>query len=704
MLAVEHEADESTCLISAYDQTKWNLGTLMKQVTTVSPNYIGPPTTTVFRPYESAGAVPGVYPWAMQWSSTKDWIFLADIATAAATRRILLCTYDRSTPHQGPQYEGFITITFPTATNHTIHGFRMTYDLYTTGTAAVSGTAVTGTSTAWQTSRLASGSRIGFGSTDPTAISTWYEISSIGGDASITLTSSAGTVVDGPYVIEELRAVITTTNATTTNGGLFVVKGLRKETFAAGGTAISAAVATDNVRACFWLADAASVTNTVADGCCLKARDSWTQHYVYVPDGASTTLVVFKYNIRAALTLASGKDTTAFQYKTGNNTTTGAVSVYNNGRLVTAGHGPGSGVLSLYLVTASRVYRALESGITTGSTTILTDAATEVPPGSVNTFAATGALASIEYATAMDRFVITTSGATAFRSYVTQYRTDAGQWDHIMFADDKQIDQASADSGVWPHGTTNSVLCSPWSEGGILYYTTTGTAATTNFLRVLPIGCDWQYASTTSQYVITPRYATPNCYRFNSVYAIRDCILGSVNLGVVAEAVRLYYRTSGISDNSGTWTLVADGNDLSGASAATEIQFKIEFRCISTTCAPARIFRVGVTYEDLSTDAHYQPSVKWSSTTSKQFSWRFSTAFGTTVPQLLINIYDAVTGSLLNTDDSTTKTGTWEQSTDGGSNWVTWTNADKTNETTYLRYTPSSLSDSVRARALLKLY
>jgi len=699
LLAARHRASEDSVELSAYDQDKWNLGTLIKKVTAVSPNYIGPITPSCFRPFESAGAFSVIFPWAMQWTATKDWIFGADNATAAATRRIMMMTYDRSTPHTAPQYKGFITITFPSATVFTIRGFRMTYDKYTTGTAAVSGTAVTGSSTTWQASRLAAGARIGFGSTDPSQITTWYEISAIGSDTGITLASSAGSIADGPYVIEELRCIIAATNATTTNGGLFVVKGLNPDVFAPGGTAIAAAVSTDNVRACFWLADASTVTNIYSAGVPLEDRADWTTHYAYVVDSnATTNMKCYKYNLRAALTVASGKSTSAWILTTGSATVVGNCSITNNGRIGTLNHGSGSGVLSLYCVTTTRVYRAAVSGITSGSTTYLNDAGTEVPPGGINTFAATGALACVEIAATMDRLIITTSGATAFRSYVTQYRTDGSQWDNIMLVDDKQLDQSAADGGIWPHGTTNSVCPTPWVEGGLLYLLSTGTTAPTNFLRIMPIGADWSVSTSSSQYIISPRMSTPNCSLFDMVYAIRDAIIGSSSvLGIDAGGMRFSYRTSGISDNSGSWTVVPDGNELSGASSAVEIQFKIEFRCISMTCMPGRLYTLGVIYNDLGNDPHYQSSADKSDKTNKRFAWRFATAFGGTVPTLYVRLYDATSKTLLLTDDTVSHAyGTFEKSTNDGGAWGAYDTSDKANETTYIRYTPTTLADNIK--------
>jgi hypothetical protein len=651
------------------------------------------------RPVETGAAFSGIYPWIYQWSSTVDWLFLADNATAAATRRIKMLEYDRST--QTISDKGYILLTFPPATNHTIVGFRMTYDKYTTGTAAASGTAVTGTSTAWQTSRLAVGSRIGFGSTDPSAITTWYEISAIGSDTGITLTSSAGTIADGAYVIEELRAIVATTNATATNGGLFVAKGLRPEIFVS--TTIPAATTVDNIRAVYWLADASTVTNTISSGCMLEDRTDWTTHYAHIPDRPSTsTLRIFKYNLRAALTVASGKSTSAWILTTGTQTLIATINVANNGRIGTLNHGPTSGSLAFFLVSTTRIWSGLVSGITSGSTTFVQNQQTEVPPGGVNTYAATAAMYQVEIAGTLDRLIIATTNATGFRSYITQHKTDGSQFDQIMLSDDKQLDSTLASADCAIHGTTNSVGQCPWMEGGLLYLVGTGTTSITNIIRVFPAGADWLYASVTNQIVISPRLSTPNNYRFNSAFTIRDKMIGSDLLGRAPEPSRVYYRTSGISDNSGSWTLITDG-DLSGVAGANEIQFKMEFLCISDSMLPGRIYRVGVTYLDYSNDAHYRASAEWTDGATKKFAWRFSTGFGTTVPTLRIQLYNDVTGSLLDDDDSVTQAGTWEKSTNDGVGWSAYDTTDKTNETTYIRYTPASLADDIKVRAILML-
>lgn len=699
----------------AYDSTKLGLGPLMRQFNGASAEgkFAGPFPIGLARPMETAAAIAGIYPWACSWSADVDWVFLADNATAAATRRIQLYTFNKSTASFS--WVGYITLGYPfagTQGTYTIRGFRMGYDKYTTGTAAVSGTAVTGTGTAWSTSRLAVGSRIGFGSTDPTQIVNWYEISAIGSDTSITLTTNAGTVVDGAYVIEDLRCYTAVTNGTTaTNGGLFVAKGLRYETFASGGTSVAAATTTDNIRANYWLGDATTSTNTAAFGMGIQDKADWQNQTLWVGDTVANP-ILFKYNVRKNLTLSSGKDTTAFLFKTGSGgAVTGTTSQANNGRIATVAHGPGNGLSCFYFTTTTRIYRSVDvSTITTGSTTWLSggDIMTEVPPGGTTSFGATGTMNSIEYSSVIDKFIILCTAAASQRSYVTKYYADNSQIDRIFLSDTKQINQTTVESTTTPIPAILVTAFSCWAEGGVAYLAGIGTSAQTNLLYALPIGADWEYTSLTNNRLVLPKMLTPNCNKFVRIYISSVSEVGGGNyhhLGQPSEGYRVYCRTTGIDDDTGGWTLVDDSGDLSSLDGASQIQLMLEFKTIGALCIPSRILGATVLYEDLSTDSHFQPSVANSDKTNKRFAWRFSTGFGTSVPRLRIRLYDAVSGNgPLVDDDSTTQAGTWEKSTDGGSNWTSYNTTDKGNETTYIRFTPASLADNIRVRGLLTLY
>jgi hypothetical protein len=705
-IAVEHLASEPLTGITSYTSTIWNGGTLIKQRTDIGITFIGPMVGVIGRPVEQSAAIPGIFPVAISWSSTIDWLFLADNATAGNTRRIEAYTFNRTTGSLG--WLGFITLTYSTATAHTIRGFRVTNDAYTTGTVGVTGTTVVGNSTLWVTNRMCAGCRIGFGTTDPTQVATWYAINTITGEGAITLTGSIlSTLTPGQsYVIEDLRCYTLTTNATTTNGGVYVTKGININLFTPAGTTISAAVATDLVRGVYWLADASTETNIVGCGCDIDAKTNWTTQTLYSLDGPSAgNYHVYQYNVRKALTLSSGKDYTTLISQTGTEPVTGTISQNQNFRLATLNHGPANGNKALYFVTTTRIYCTKVASLSPGSTTYIDYTMTEVPPGGTNTFLATGALTTLDYDSTIDRLVIISSGAAGDRSYVTQFNNSGNPIDQIFLTNDLQIDQGnSALSEITPHPTPLNVIQTVGVLNGLYYFAGIGTTQATNMLHIVPCGADWQYASTTNQRLITPAFSTPNCNSFLRVYVIQDELLGDSFLGKNPDPYRIYYRTANINVDAVTgWIQLTDGNSLASIGAATQIQFMLDFKCISDFCIPGRIFSIGVVYSDLNTDSHYQPSANYSNITTGMFAWRFSTAWGQTVPALRIRLYDAILNTLL-IDDNTTASasGTWQKTTNAGTiAFGAYNSLDQTNQTTYIAYTPTTLGSGITIKALL---
>lgn len=687
--------------ITNYNSSVTNLGTNIKQYSgaTIEDIFAGPAKIGMARPMEQSTAIPGIYPHIVTFSDSIDWVFLVDNATAAATRRVVMYEYNKNTSEFN--WKGFITLTYPAATvGHTVKGFRVVRELYTTGTVSATGTAVTGSGSTWSTDRMSVGCRIGFGSSDPIQVTEWANISAVGSDTGITVsTSLSGTYGAGtPYVIEDIIIITSTINTTATNGGLFISKGIAANIFTSVGTTIPAATTVDNIRAVYWLADAAVVTNTTACGAAVQEKTSWTNAQVFVPN--TSTVIIFAYNFRKALTLASGKDTTTLTIKTGNQAVTGTISNANNGRIGTLNHGPGAGVESLYFVTTTRCYRAAISGITNASITWQSDVMVEIPPGGVNTYLAGGGLNSCEISSGIDRLVIASTGAAGIRSYVTQYNTVSNPFDHIFLNDDKQQDQSISDSGGVAHPVILASPFSVWSENGILYLARIGTTAALNQLYTIPIGAHQTYAIDDNQMLITPKFDISDSNKLYNISPKAIKKLGSDTFSLPTEPFKMYYRTTGIDDNTGGWTLLDEYGDLSGVSA-TEIQFMFIFKILGTTCIPSRIMGLSMTYEDNTTDSHYEPSVGNSSVTNRVFSYRQGTAWGSSIPDLRIRLYNAVSGALV-LDDSVLASayGTFEYSTDGGLNWLAW-NASADAVSNYIRYTATSLPNGVRIRALL---
>lgn len=695
--------------LDTYDSTKLGLGTLMTQKSGVASDddWAGPLPVGVLRPMEASVAIPYAFPWAMSWSESStsqwDWIFAADNATAAATRRLGMFRYDKLTGTAS--YDGFITITFPgTSEAKTIRGLRMSYEKHITGTVAVAGTAVTGTGSQFQTDSACVGNRIGFGSTDPAAIVQWYEISAIASNTGITLATTAGTITAGtPYVIEDLRAYLIVTSITTSLGGLYVIKGLKRELFSPTGGVVPAGTTVDDIKASYFLKDASTGTALVSFGGAFEEKVDLSNRNFWILETLANP-VLFKFNVYAALTLTAGAATNAFLLKTGaGGVLVGAPSQLNNGRIANPTQGPGNGLNCIYFTTASRIYRTADvSTITAAATNWLIDNMTEVPPGGVNTYALTGGFASIEYSGVLDKFIIATTGAAGARSYMSQYRTDGGQMDRILMLDSKQIDQGSADSSISPKPSQLASGMSVWVEGGLMYAMRLGTTAILNQVYVVPVGADWEYVTTTGARLVLPKIATPQASKYLTAYSQNVQVLGGKtgkNLGITTEPYRVQFRTSGIDDNSGGWTLLEDSGSLSGVAGAEYIQFRLEFR-VGDSMVPARVQNMAVTYEDATNDSHFLLSDK-SDPATKKFVWWFKTAFGSTVPAMRARVYDASTGSLIVDDNTTAPTGTWEKSTDGGTSWVAWNTTDRANAITYFRYTPLSISDGIVAQPVI---
>jgi len=701
---IEHIFNGTTS--TTYTGTTTYIGPQIIQNTGTTPAdwYVSTVPLAIARPMEAPTANAVGYPFVIHWSDTIDWVFLAGIALAAATRVVVMYEYDKF--QNLFNYKGFITLTGPGG-NLTVKGFRMDYVAYTTGTVEVDGTTVKGTGTQWVTDRMAAGARIGFGSTDPAQITTWYEMSNptttpINSDTGLTLSTGAGVYPSGtPYVMEELRVVMTITSATSTNSGLFLVKGLNRDTFQSGGLTFTLTANTDNLRALYWLADAASVTMTTAWGCALDTKSGYTTHLCYAMNGtvSANGYQYYVYNIRASLSPTTGKDTTAFQFKTGTiaSALTGTIIVTNNGRIATLKHGVASGVKSLYFVTTSRVYRSDLSTITNGSTNFITDSMVEVPPGGTATYTVS-TFTGVEWGDLTDKLFL--SGAAAGRSYCTTYQTTSDPFERVFLANDLQTDQSTADNSAPIHPTTNGTMVSLYTESGYLYISRNGTSAALNQIYAIPVKPHRGWADDFGSFVTTPILNTTGCVKFYRLYVNSTRQLGDLTFGCPTEDFDVYYRTTGFESSGGTWTLLGNDGDLTSVGGTDSIQFKIKFKVLGTWCIPSRIYSMSVVYEDSNTDSHYTPSVNKSSVTNRIFAYRQSTAWGSNIPNLRIRMYNAATNGLI-LDDTVVASGsgTWQYSTDG-TNWNTWSSSAD-NVGNYIRYTATTLPAGIIVRALL---
>lgn len=457
----------------------------------------------------------------------------------------------------------------------------------------------------------------------------------------------------------------------------------------------------------YWLKDASTQTNIVAAwGARETATATPTQLFYYVLDLVSAgNYKVYKYNLRAPLTVASWNSVSAFVLATWNQAVTGTWSQNANLAIASASHGLGSGVRSLYFVTTTRIYRAATTNITSWNTTWISDNIAEIPPWGTSTFALTNGLSTIEYMDSIDSFIVGTTHATSNFSYITQYVSSGQQFQKMFWRDYKYLEQSLKDNGH-PSIFSNQLTAMVFSDAGVnrLYAVKQGTTISTNHIYILSFGADWTYAGNTSGRLISPKITITDATKFYRVFANTVNYLWSDSLGKPTEPYRILARTANIDTDATTgWITVDQTNSIEGLSSSWEIQFAIEFKTIWESCLPTRILGFNYSYEDDSMISNYALSEEKSSSSSKIIAFYFKTAFGWTVPALRISLYDVTTGGLLLTDTTTASVnGTWEKTTDG-TTWTAYNTTDRANNTTYIRYTPTSIADNVRIEPRITL-
>lgn len=702
----------------AYNPRATTLGKWIRQD---EEGYAGPLSPATLRFYEGGTISPNFpcnHPSAIDVGNNTHWVFFLENTSTNNVQKCVLSVHNTLTNEW--RIKGWLTLNWPTAaTAQTTRAFQAFRYLHSDGnvSANANSTSLTGNNTTWSTSRIAAGARIGFGSTDPAEIKVWYEISAIGSDTSITLTKATVNAIppNTPYVIEEIR-LYTGRASGATVGGLTVAKGINFEDFKFDGTiSIASATTTDNIKACYWLADAATVLNTNASGVGLSETWTNTSHMCYVMDVSATVHRIYKYDVRASLTgLSSGKSTTAFLYRTNSQTYLTTVTDRNYWGLIKTRSGP------------LKDQEMLVGGYTTAfavsafPTNVVVDGATlfashfmrslELPFGSNSFFVTSNTMSGMGYMPTMDKMFL--SGTNSMMA-TTSYRTNGVSDDARLGAEIRISAKKSSIEHQPPHprfaaAAALTVNCCNDFVYSVPYLGIgpTGINLATYCAYAIPVGFDaddkWIDSKNRNR-LISAEIPTPLCRKFYHVGVQHSCVEGTVENGLQTVQFTLYYRTAGIADDSGAWNLVPANGNLGGIGPASSIQFMFEFHAFSDIMIQPRIFGLSCSYEREGTDIHFQPSVNLTNKSTKTFVWRFGTAFSSIlVPTLTVKIYEATTDTLLIKDTTIAGTyGTWQKSTDGGYTWTAYNTNNKTNEKTYIRYVPTALADNLRVKAVL---
>lgn len=674
---------------SGYSSSKISIGSMFTALSDGSISVL--PIATV-RPREAGGtSVPVGLGCAVSFNNYIDWVFGADSATAATTRRISLYKYYKQTGVI--DVVGFVNLFFPAgAGNYTIRGLQASYNVYNKGYVNAVGWAVTGTNTSWFTDGIAVGSRIGFGTIDPGLVTEWYEITvifnnnTIGINTTLSKTLSANSV----YCIDDLKILLTATNTVTALSGLYVVKGLRYESFSNNGgpVGLSSLTNVDNRRAVYFLQGA---PNPTPNGLDIEPFTSWTSQNAYFVNNTASPVQIMKFNFRAGLsTVAGGVSTNAYLFTTGSQAVAGTPSSYGNGRIITTAHGPGLGTSSLYFATTSNIYRAAITGITSGSTTFLNDTMIENPPGTSSTYSLSTTMNTVDYMPGNDRLLIYTQSTFSTRHYVTRYGVNT-EFSGIFAVDTKQLDTSQSFLEIMPSGISATLGATNFSYtlGNMTYVfrDNTGTALgdiyTHNFTS--DFGAD--QISGNSQFIITPAFSCPNNVMFDSVYVnVQRNYNTNIYNQSPPEPCKIWYRTSGFVDNTGIWTSVPVGGALSSIGVSTLIQFKVALRTIGNYCYPNRVYAVGLNYEN---SADLPSYLNWNFTDSISTSGTvgfIQNYYYGGVPNLQIDYFDSLSNvNILSQTGVATTNGSFQFWS--GSDWIIGLGSDLINQRR--RFVPS---------------
>jgi hypothetical protein len=687
---------------SGYDSTKLNLGWLMYRKTDENGElYISPLEPKFLRCYEVLSVSP--YSYAVQIDSLGSvkynddtiWLFYCGGGSQGTTpKRIFLATFKKSIS----QFTdiGSILINFPDNTNHQCYTILPSLERHTGGTITVSGNSVTGLGTTWLTDGVCVGNRIGFGSTNSDDITIWYRVNSVNSNTSITIIkefyndgnpSTLNITGATSYVIEDFRLIyINYAGGSATIRGISLVKGLRYELFLTPPTSIPAATTIDNIRACYRILDSATTSATFAPfGGVLMDKTSLTNQDLYtITTIGGTSISIQKFNIRSSLTLTAGRSNTPYQLTTGSQVHNGS-SILGYIPMITDFNN------NFYITPNNRISRIPISGITASSTTFIVDSMVENPPGTLNTYPLSSQLYGGQYLRQAQRFYISHAQGT-IRNYVTQY-TPGGLFDRPIHIND-QTQQGTYLVDKFDNLTTNFLSLSTYTHysDGILFLVR-GSSTNTNIIYSLPIEADEDFHTISNCCVITPELSTLSATSYNKVYVDVDTFFNKdQRFYIPRETWDIYYRTNGISTDTGSWTLVPPSGQISGNS--NSIQFKLTFRTAGLYTIPCRIKGIILSYQSnylpLSSP-YYDPSLKFTDKTSNIFSWRQNTEFINQLPELAIDVYNTSNSLLLSDTVNTSTNGIWEYSNDEGLTWSPWSySANSVGN--YIRFSASTLS------------
>lgn len=593
---------------SGYDPSKLNIGRFQKLFTsntTPENNYISNQPHELFHVfdelrviYNSISASQHYLYYAndvINYTERYDLlIFQRNELTGSQIRKYHLVIFDRF--NWTFTHKGFVNITFA-RTGQSAYDWDLIalMDKTTDGVVNLSSSSieVVGVNTFFKDKKISIGSRIGFGSTDPEKITTWYYINAINNNNSLVIdrvTAFSGTNI--PYIIEEIRLIIQPAPFY----GIYYVKGLNIDDFTINGTiTIPFAASSDRQKALYNIRDAfvPTATNSYYGWCITPKKDNDTQ-YLYVKqvetNNVNNRTRILRYNIRKDLVLNEGIDLNCYDFTTGQLNMPAWGNAYGGLFYFEMKTGPYANKPSMFFRGVSFEIRIEESHITKNTLNIPGETYFTAAPNYGSRIADTRNAFKFVYDNYTDYFY------NAYHGYgFSAFKFQFGNEPEGFLPIGTQYLYPSV-SKLNPRNIAISPTSASWKTynaiNGIIYTFNTNNVvqgAVDSHIFAMPVGGENDSMMEYENRVICPEIDTHSVSKFIKLLVNYAEEIGSEEFPVQPDPYRVFYRTNGIKDNSGTWIRLYFPYDLTNIRVQNSIQFMFNFKIFALSMHPARI-------------------------------------------------------------------------------------------------------------------
>jgi hypothetical protein len=715
-MIVAHDLDISNLTIgstNSYNTASLLLGNLIKYSNDGDTSYIRPNKISVNRIFDYYG-VDFRYMQTIEYSPDIDYILSSYQSVATQTTlTTVLAKYNKRTEEWTNCGRIFTTpATGSTGTRNTTAIDGKLYR-YTSGSVEVNGISVTGSATQWETNRIFQGSRIGFGTTSSAEVTNWYEIATVPTETNFELATAAITnyAPGTPYVIEEMKIAFGFIG----NGllsGTILIHGVHEGVFSQTGTTVlpygnvaGTGSFVDRQRGFVRLAEQQNSRyisiGPVVFNKSLNLTSSVNDYlYAYNHSGGNG-IELIRYNMGQPITtISTGSSFNQFDFSTqsgSNVTSTLPVAPGRYAFFAQPEHGPGSGSRDIYFVGTGRLFRTKLSTIFSGSANIATDNWFEIPPMGPNNFAVFNST-NVTYIPTIDRFITTAAASCGVFKYNINGNEEIERRILLNSSTFNTLLTRPYPNFIYTnYGLTPIITCV-----NNTLYVSIGGASTQNIMFNIPIAADYQYAQKTKQWAVFPKLITNNNKQFKRALVKFDNNVAPENLGFPPERVFIYYRTTGIDDDSGEWTRLEKGGDMSKVAVTEQIQLAVAWDVLGSFALYPPVYGVTLVYENDSQISQYTPSISLTNVTNRVFAWRQAQTFtSTNIPPLRIRLYNSETGNLVLEDTTLAQSqGVFEYSSDTGSTWNPWDDTQNV-ANNYIKYTAISLPANTLINAVI---